>query len=48
MNSYDGDTMLVITVVCVKIDRVWYTLEIAVTPDGVVHSIIQVGKGVRE
>lgn len=48
MNSYDGDTVLMINVVRVEIEGVWYVLEIAVLPNGIIHSIIQVGKGERK
>lgn len=47
MISESDDVELVVNVVQVLIEGKWYILEIAVLPDGVVHSIVQVGRGER-
>jgi hypothetical protein len=48
MSTKDDDLILVINIVKVLIEGRWYTLEIAVLPSGVVHSIIQIGRGEEE
>jgi hypothetical protein len=38
------DAVLIVSVVRVQIGGLWYTLEIAVTPEGVLYAIVQVGE----
>lgn len=45
MISESDNVMLVVNVVQVLIEGKWYMLEIAVLPDGIVYSIVQVGRG---